>query len=159
MPNSPDTAPCWICLNGLVHCFTIHGFRPTWPCLIIKVLATRAKLLDPSDYWEEINCTFTFYTTNVFWLFPQHYGPVQTLNKSSQIRLHCMFICMNFKWYTERRNAQHVSAPTTTILPTTAGTFHSFSCFRHMIYIYIYTKTRQNFWLTLIFSINVPDCI
>ena len=43
-----------------------HGFIITWPCLMVKVLTTRAKFLEPSDYCNIINCIFTFRTTNVF---------------------------------------------------------------------------------------------
>ena len=34
----------------------------------------------------------------------------------------------------EWSNAQHVSTPTTMILPTTVGTLHSLNCFGHIIY-------------------------
>ena len=51
---------------GLEHGLGIYGFRSTWPCLIIKVLATWVKLLEPSSLFSVINCIFTFCTTNVF---------------------------------------------------------------------------------------------
>ena len=56
-------ATSWICLNSLDHDLRIHGFRP---CLIIKILATQTKFLEPSDYWTVINCTFPFCSTLVF---------------------------------------------------------------------------------------------
>ena len=40
-------------------------------------------------------------------------------------------------------NAQSVSAPTTTILPITLGTYHGMNCFSHMIYM-PQTSTYQN---------------
>ena len=42
----------------------IHGFRPTWPYLIIEFLATWAKILESSGI--VINCAFIFLSTNVF---------------------------------------------------------------------------------------------
>ena len=46
--------------------YRIYGFKSTWPCLIIEVLATRAKFLEPSGLCTMINCTFTFWALNVF---------------------------------------------------------------------------------------------
>ena len=40
-------------------------------------------------------------------------------------------------------NVQHVTPPTTTILPTTAGIFHSLKCFSHLIYV-LQTRIWQN---------------
>ena len=40
------------CLNGSEHSLWIHVFRPTWLYLIIKILTTRAKFLQPSIYYE-----------------------------------------------------------------------------------------------------------
>ena len=59
----------WIYHYDLEHSFEIHGFRPTWPCMIIKILATWAKFLKPSGYCIEINCTFPFPTKSVFGCF------------------------------------------------------------------------------------------
>ena len=50
---------------------------------------------------------------------------------------------MALKSYTLWSNAQHVSAPTTTILLTTAGTFHDFNYFSHMICTLWGWKTRS----------------
>ena len=48
----------------------------------------------------------------------------------------CMFICeMVFKSHTHRSNAQSLSVPSITILPTTASIFHYLNCFNHVIYI------------------------
>ena len=43
-----------------------HGFRPTGTCLIIKILATWEKFIQPSEYWTVINCALTYCITNVF---------------------------------------------------------------------------------------------
>ena len=56
----------------------IHGFRPTWPCLMIKVLVTEAKFLEPSAYCTLMPCAFIFHAINAFGCFSQSYGPVQT---------------------------------------------------------------------------------
>ena len=52
----------------LQKCFEIRKISPTWAYLIIEVLITRAKFLQPSGYCTMINCTFTFCMTNVFFL-------------------------------------------------------------------------------------------
>ena len=49
----------WICFYGLEHSIGIYGFRPTWTCLIIEILAIWAKFLEP-DYDTVVKCTFTF---------------------------------------------------------------------------------------------------
>ena len=46
---SPSTT-FQICRYALEHSLRIHSFRLTWPCLIVKVLATQAKFLKPSGY-------------------------------------------------------------------------------------------------------------
>ena len=77
----------------------IHGFRPTWPSLIVEVLGTPVKFLQPYVYRTVINCTFTFWATNVnSWLI------LDTLSIISQIKLR------STRW-------SNVSALTTTILP------------------------------------------
>ena len=47
-------------LYDLEHSLGIYGFRPTWLCLIVELLATAAKFLQPSSYYNGINCAFTF---------------------------------------------------------------------------------------------------
>ena len=54
-----------------------------------------------------------------------------TQNVNSRIRQRCAFICTAFKSRTEWIHTQRVSAPTTTILPTTAVTNYDFI---HVIY-------------------------
>ena len=41
----------WIYFYELEHSLRIHSFMPTWPCLIVKVLSTWTKFLQPSDYY------------------------------------------------------------------------------------------------------------
>ena len=59
----------WICLYGLEHSLKIYGFRPTWTCLFVKVLAPWSEYLEPSGYCTVINCTFAFHKTNFFGSF------------------------------------------------------------------------------------------
>ena len=107
---------CQICLYGLKHIFRIHIFKPIWLYLIAEVCSTQVKCLQTSGYWTVFNCSFTFCMTNVIGCF--YSIMVQIHSVSSQIRLHCMFICIAFKSYMEWRNAHHVRALTTIILPS-----------------------------------------
>ena len=65
------TVRCWchliLCysLYGLEHDLKIH----TWTYLIIEVLVTLVKFLEPSGYCTVNNCLFTFHTINVFGCF------------------------------------------------------------------------------------------
>ena len=54
---------------GLEHSFSIHSFRLIWLCLIVEVLATQTKFLEPFGYCIVINCAFNFHT-KVFGCFP-----------------------------------------------------------------------------------------
>ena len=75
-----------ICLNGLKLHFRIHGFRATWLCLIIEVLATRRKFLETFGYCIKINCAFTFRTTNVLVAFPTTWPSSKSGTIRSRIR-------------------------------------------------------------------------
>ena len=116
-------ATWWIYLYDLEHSQGNHVFRLTWPYLIVIVLATRAKFFEPSGYWTEINCTFTFCTTNIFGCFHCIITQFELIKLSFQIRLHSTFILEVFKSHMELNNAQHVSVLTSTILQTTVSTF------------------------------------
>ena len=59
----------WICLYGLENGLGIHSFRPTWSGLIVELLATRAKFLQPSGPCTVINWALTVRTKNVFGCF------------------------------------------------------------------------------------------
>ena len=58
-----------ICCYDLNYALGIHSFRPIWPCLIVKLIATWAKFLKPSGCCILLSCTFTLHTTNVFGCF------------------------------------------------------------------------------------------
>ena len=68
-------------------------------------------------------------------------------NLSSRYSFCCTFIYAAFKSHREKINAQHVSTPTTVILPIIAGTFHGLNCVSHMLY----TCHKQTFNLPLKF--------
>ena len=80
-----------------------QGFRPITPCLIIEILAEWVKSLKPLPYYTVTNFTFA---QQLFLV-----GSISKLKSISYwIRLHsCGF---------QITLAQHVSAPTTTILTT-----------------------------------------
>ena len=90
--------------------------------LIVEILATQRKSLEPSDYCTAINCAFTFLISNVFGCF---------CSISFQVRLQLS------------SHTQRISAPTTTILPTIVGTLHGLNFFVHLIYIQ-QTSTYEN---------------
>ena len=125
-----DEELCWIVrcqtqvLLGvflLEHSLRIHGFRLTWPCLIIEVLATRAKFLEPSDYCIVISS---------FWLPLCHYGTAQTRKASVPELDWCPSPVQLSNNTCHEKNALLVSTPTTMIL-LTVGTYHSLNCFSH----------------------------
>ena len=53
---SPN-ATRWSAFYGLEQSLGIHGFLSTWFCLIVGVLVTWTKFLEPSNYCTGINCT------------------------------------------------------------------------------------------------------
>ena len=57
---------------------------------------------------------------------------------------YCPFICEALKSRMEWSNVQHASALTTTILLTTAGTFHGLNYFGHVVYALQTTTYYQN---------------
>ena len=65
------TIRCWVCLRFrilLAEFASMVGrstsdFRPIRPCMIIEVLATGAKFLEPSAYCNVMICAFKFRTT------------------------------------------------------------------------------------------------
>ena len=56
-------------LDSLKYGQEIQAFLPIWPSLIVKVLATRSKFLEPSGYYTKVNGGFTLSTTNAFGCF------------------------------------------------------------------------------------------
>ena len=127
---------CWSCKGDKSHwtvrcraclLFRILSFKPTWPFLIVKIVATQAKFLKPSSYCTVINYASTFYATNVFSCFHTHKALLF-------IRLYCIFICSTFKSCLEWTNA-HISTPTATIIPTTMTISYGLNYFGNMIYI------------------------
>ena len=69
IPSSFITS--WVLLIGFASVSPeqghgIHTVSPTWPCQILKVLATQEKFLGLFGYSTLINCVFNFQKTNVF---------------------------------------------------------------------------------------------
>ena len=67
MMSSPD-ALCTLLIRFASMAWTTaseSSFRPTWLCLIITILATQPKFLEPCGYCTVINYTFSFHVTNL----------------------------------------------------------------------------------------------
>ena len=127
MPSSQSTT-CWICLNGLEHSLRNLGFRPTSSYLIIKLLATQVKLVEPSSYCTRIIFTFSIRNDFVMW----HSDIVGSI--SSRIGWGCTFICMAFKSHMEWSKAL-VSEPIKIMLSARVSTYLWLNCFNHMKYV------------------------
>ena len=99
IPNSPYTFQ--VLLTGIAS-MALSAFRPTWPCLIVKVLAAWAKFLEQSGYCTVI---FTFCTTNFFFTFCKTnffffgggFNDIIVQFKLKVPKLDYMFICTAFK--------------------------------------------------------------
>ena len=124
-----SSVTCCICLYGLNQNLGIHVFRPSWPYLIVEVLATRAKFIDLSSY-----CAFTLHPKNDFACFWDLGLSLNSKTKGSQIGLLCKIIRVVLKARTEWINSQRVSGLTTLILPTSADTFHGLNWSGLVIY-------------------------
>ena len=141
-PNLRDTKLTWYSLSitrrfyfyGLKCGFRIHDFRLILSGLIVEVLAILEEFLQPSGYRTMINCTFPFNTTYDFCCFHGVMAQFKLGKHKFRIRPRCTFICTTFKSQKNSSNAQRVSALTTTILPTTSGTFRGLNNFGHEIY-------------------------
>ena len=99
----------------LVNLALSRFFQPKWNFL--NHLVTALWSIAPSSFTQQM----FFVTSTTLW-------PSSNLVLTSN--------------YTLWSNVQHVSTPTTTILPTTAGTFHSLNSFRHVIY----TLQTNTYW-------------
>ena len=79
-----------ICLCSLEHVHAIHDFRITWPCLIVRALATIEKFIEWSVKCTVMNCGFTFRTKKVFVYF---WVCLKSYRINSRIRLfHVHFV-------------------------------------------------------------------
>ena len=148
---SPD-ATHQICHYGLEHKLRIHGIRPTWPCLIIEVLATWVEFLQPSGYYTTINCAITFCTTNVFWGSFHGIMALFKLIKHKFLNLSMLHIHLCSFQITHAMKqctmCQHTNYHNTT--KSQHVPFHSLNCFSHIIYTLQTTKILLNFWLNLV---------
>ena len=108
-----------ICLYGLEDGLRIHSFKPTWHCLIVKVLTTWAEFLETFGYCIVI---YTFCKTNGFGFFCNIMVEFQFTYSSVWVSNHTESVAMH--------NGQ-----TTTILLTTVGTSYSLNCFSHTMHM------------------------
>ena len=75
-----------ICFYSLENGLGIRDFRPSQACMIVEILATRAKFLESSGYSNLINCTITI---NVFGCFGRVMAQFELVSISFRIRRHC----------------------------------------------------------------------
>ena len=119
MLSLPDTLR--VQLSGLEHCLWINGYWPTWTCMIIDILGTRAKFLELSVFCTAINCTFTFRRTIVCDYF---HGVMTQFELSIDRLLNLTTLHIHLCDFQIRHKVnQRVSAPTNTILSTTVSTY------------------------------------
>ena len=74
VPSSSDTLQLLLARFAWSTTSESTLFRPNYPCLIVKVLATQANHLEPSGYCTVIKCTFPLLFIKHFWLLQWHYG-------------------------------------------------------------------------------------
>ena len=127
-----------ICWYSSEHDYGIHSYRPTCPCLIIKVLVTQVKFLKPSFHCTVVNCAFTFSEVNFFGLLALCYFHFEVVEHKCLNKITLHILQWSFQIPTWWSNTQRVSTLTIMIVPTTARTFHDLNCFRYVIY------TRQS---------------
>ena len=129
----------WTCLYGFEYDLGIHGFKPTWPCLIIELLAAQVKFLQASCYYPPF-----IFRTNVFGCFRTDVAHFELFKHKmpNQIMLSVHLYCFQIMLWS---NALRVSAPTTTILPNTKSALYSLNCFGHVIFA---QQTSPNFCKT-----------
>ena len=76
--------------------FAIDVHKSNWSCLIVQVFAIQEKFLEPSSYYTEINCNFTFSTTNVFGCFDGINSQFESV-KHSPLNSTTLYILKNTK--------------------------------------------------------------
>ena len=94
--NSPGALHILLIRFASMTWSTTSDFRPSWPCLVIKFLTTRAKYLEPFCFCFCFYFTATNYVFKCFWFLPWCFSNSQRI--SSQIRSRFMFICMALKF-------------------------------------------------------------
>ena len=131
--NSTKSYIYYMCIKRIWHWITSKDWYAIEP--------NPTKFLEPSDYFTVINCIFTFCIINVFACFG---GVIVQLELAKQKFPNKTTIhCAAFKSHSEGNNAQHISALTWTIPPTTPGNLHGFIWFGHVIYV-SKNSTHQN---------------
>ena len=81
----------------------------TWPCPIVKVLATGVKFLESPGYYTAINYAFTLYTTfiiNCFYCVIAHFGLVKhKFLNYTMLHVHLWFL--NHTWIKAMQMSAH----------------------------------------------------
>ena len=135
---------------SLEHRPRTHSFGITRPCLIVEVLANRAKFLQPSGYCNMIDYTFTFRPMNISTCFGdvmacfelvKHVSELDYIARSSvYLSNHTRTEAMHS--VSAHRLPQHYQLLWVTTMVWTASiiwyTHHRLTCT---------TKILQNFWL------------
>ena len=126
----------WIWLYDLVHRLGMHSFRPTWPCSIIDVLATRVKCIEPPHYCAMIKTNVSVFLPSVINQFEYPKRKFFALTRLF------VYLCSFQITHGEKTNKQTMhDIFSALILTTTAYTYQSLQCFRHVICIPKYCKT------------------
>ena len=131
---------CQIWFYGSEHSLGIYGFIPTWACLIIDGLATRAK---PSAYCTVIKCIHIFRKNNVSGC---NCGISHSVRTTFRV-----YLGSSFQSYSEWSIGEQVITLTTTILLNTVCTFPSAWTVSVTWYTrlkFALTEIVKNFWLT-----------
>ena len=118
-----------IYLYGLGHSLRICSYRPTWPCMLVKVLTTQAKFIEPSDYCTVINCAVNFCTTNDFGFF---HGIMAQFEFVEHKLLNWTMLYVHLCSFQIKHRVNQCR--TTKILPTLACTYQGLNYFSHVIY-------------------------
>ena len=121
------SATHWNYLCGLEHSLEIHDFRPTWPCLILKVFCNLSKNSWRTTwilYCDQLNLHLLLHN-KCFWLLPRHYGLVWTCNTDVPELDY-------FAWW----SMWLVNCTTCQCTNYHYTIDHSLNCFSHVIYMF-----------------------
>ena len=116
-----SSATCRNCLCGLNHEIGILNFWLTSSGS--PRFCNSSKFLELFYFCTVINWAINFCTRNGFRCFHGVISQIELYCICSRISCHCTFFQTTFRSYKDWSNAQRISAPTTTILPTKVNIF------------------------------------
>ena len=139
-----------VCLYGLGHGLRINAFKPTWLYLIVKVLATWVKFLEPSGYCTMINSVFPFCTTNIFGCFHDVLVQFELLKKFPNKTVAHSAVWLSNHWTTYQCTNYHEQWVLSTAWTALVRwcTHCKLAC----------TKILQNFLFILVVKLNKNIC-